>query len=61
MGEATSEELGRVKRERDLYRALLELGGQERLEPLLERALAWWSTSRARRRDTSKCAIRARG
>ncbi len=40
MSEATSDELGRVKRERDLYRALLELGGQERLEPLLEHALA---------------------
>ena len=40
MGEATSDELGRVKRERDLYRALLELGSQERLEPLLEHALA---------------------
>jgi transcriptional regulator with GAF, ATPase, and Fis domain len=40
MSEMTSDELGRVKRERDLYRALLELGGQEQLEPLLERALA---------------------
>jgi DNA-binding NtrC family response regulator len=40
MSEPGSDELGRMKRERDLYRALLELGGQERLEPLLERALA---------------------
>ncbi len=40
MSDATSDELGRVKRERDLYRALLELGGQEQLEPLLEHALA---------------------
>ena len=40
MNDSASDELGRVKRERDLYRALLELGDQERLEPLLERALA---------------------
>jgi Nif-specific regulatory protein len=40
MSDATSDELGRVKRERDLYRALLELGGQEQIEPLLEHALA---------------------
>jgi Nif-specific regulatory protein len=40
MGDVTSDELGRMKRERDLYRALLELGGQERIEPLLEHALA---------------------
>jgi Nif-specific regulatory protein len=40
MSEATPDELGRVKRERDLYRALLELGGQDQLEPLLEQALA---------------------
>ena len=40
MSEASADELGRVKRERDLYRALLELGSQERLEPLLEHALA---------------------
>ncbi|MEN8159711.1 MAG: sigma-54-dependent Fis family transcriptional regulator [Myxococcota bacterium] len=40
MSEPTSDELGRVKRERDLFRALLELGSQERLEPLLEHALA---------------------
>ena len=40
MSDPGSDELGRMKRERDLYRALLELGGQERLEPLLERALA---------------------
>ncbi len=40
MSDPASDELGRMKRERDLYRALLELGSQERLEPLLERALA---------------------
>jgi Nif-specific regulatory protein len=40
MSDATADELGRVKRERDLYRALLELGEQERVEPLLEHALA---------------------
>ena len=40
MVDGTSDELGRVKRERDLYRALLELGEQEHLEPLLEHALA---------------------
>ena len=40
MSDATSDEVGRVKRERDLYKALLELGGQEQLEPLLEHALA---------------------
>ena len=40
MSDPAPDELGRMKRERDLYRALLELGGQERLEPLLEHALA---------------------
>ena len=59
MSEATSDELGRVKRERDLYRALLELGGQERLEPLLEHALALVVASPAPRRATSRCATRA--
>jgi transcriptional regulator with GAF, ATPase, and Fis domain len=39
MSDTTFDELGRVKRERDLYRALLELGAQEQLEPLLEHAL----------------------
>jgi Nif-specific regulatory protein len=40
MSDASSDELGRMRRERDLYLALLELGTQESLEPFLVEALA---------------------
>ena len=39
MSDQQQTELEHVQRERDLYRRLLELGGQDELEPFLESAL----------------------
>ena len=61
MSEAGSDELGRLRRERDLYLALLELGDQERSSRSSRRRSRWSSSRPARRRATSSCARTSAG